>query len=222
MSNEQRKVGMWGEPQEPHVELELEPRAPRGSAVGELSPGQAVCPGCKRQLAAARMELSHGALMCKTCIQNQQMRYAAPSSASGSASGSGFVLAPIGGAIGALVGAGIWAAIAIATNLGIGYIAVLVGVLTGMGVRWGAGGQRGAGLQVLAAALAFAGLVAAKYIIFTYVVVDLGHKKGIDVGMFDARLLSSFPSLLVKMISPFDALFAFLAVAAAARTCKPT
>jgi len=220
MSNEQRKVGMWGEPQEPHVELELEPRAPRGHAVGELPPGQAVCPGCKRQLAAARMEFSHGALMCKTCIH---MQHARPAAGSAAASGpAGFVLAPIAGVVGALVGAGIWATIAIVTELEVGYVAVLVGALAGLGVRWGAGGQRGAGLQVLAGLLAFAGLVAAKYMIFAYVVIQVGHKQGVDLGVFSHVLTSNFPSLLMKTLGPLDALFACLAVAAAARACKPT
>jgi len=223
MSNEQRKVGMWGEPQEELVELALEPREPRGAPGADqaVAPGQAMCPGCKRHLEAARMELSNGALMCKTCIQNQRMAYAAPARASASGS-TGFVLAPIAGAVGAMVGAGIWAAIAIATDFEVGYVAVLVGFLAGLGVRWGAGGQGSAGLQVLAAILAFAGMLAAKYFIFAYVVIQMGHKEGIDVAFFNHALWSMFPSLLVETVGPLDALFAFLAVAAAARACKPT
>lgn len=221
-SNDERKVGMWGEPREEQVELALEPREPRGARISDqvLAPGQASCPGCKRQLEAARMEFLNGVLMCKTCIQNQRTAYAAPVRSSGSV--GGLVTALIGGSVGALVGAAAWAAITIATDVEVGYVAVLVGFLAGIGVRWGAGDRRSPGLQVLAAILAFVGMLAAKYFIFAYVLIQMAHKQGVDVGFFNHALWSNFPDLLVKTLSPFDALFAFLAVAAAARACKPT
>jgi hypothetical protein len=221
MSNEQLKVGRWGEPQEDQVELALEPREPRRPEVADpvVTPGHARCVGCKRDLDPARMVLTDGELMCKTCIQNRQSTYAAPATAVRSA--SGLVTAIIGGAIGALVGGGIWAGIAIVTDLEVGYVAVLVGFLAGMGVRWGAGDRRSQGLQVLAAAFAIAGMLAAKYFVVAYVMVKIGHNEGLDIGMFHELIWRSFPTLLGEMLGPLDAVFAVLAVLAAARACKP-
>lgn len=226
MSNDQRKVGMWGEPREDQVELALEPREPRAAEVADAAvaqapgPGQATCAGCQRNLDVIRMELSNGQLMCKTCIHNQ--RTASVPAAPDAVSVSGLAASAIGGAVGALAGGGVWAGIAIATDFEVGYVAVLVGFLAGMGVRWGAGGRRGPGLQLLAAVLAIAGMLAAKYFIFAYVLIGMGHKQGVDIGVFDHMVWSNFPALLGETVGVFDALFAFLAVAAAARACKPT
>jgi len=221
MSNEQPKLGTWGEPLEDQVDLALEPRdplSPRRASDPVVAPGQAMCVGCKRNLDPARMVLTNGELMCKTCIQNRPATYAAPASAGGSA--SRLLTATISGALGALAGGGIWAGIAIVTDLEVGYVAVLVGFLAGMGVRWGAGGQRGPGLQLLAATLAVIGMLAAKYFIVAYVMVQIGHNEGLDIGMFHEVIWRSFPTLLGEMLGPLDALFAVLAVAAAARACK--
>jgi hypothetical protein len=170
------------------------------------------------------MELVKDQLMCKTCIQNRRMApvvygsVGRAAAAVGSATGN-LMLGVIGGAVGAVIGGAIWAAIAIATDFEVGYVAVLVGFLAGAGVRWGAG--RGAGLRLLAAVLAIGGMLAAKYFMLAYAVIELGHEQGIGVSVLDGKMLSIFPTLLVKTASPFDALFAFLAVAAAARACKP-
>ena len=222
MSNEERRVGMWGESLGDHVELELEPREPRAAAVGDqaTAPGEAVCAGCKRSLDRARMELSGGQLMCKTCINNRRATYVPSASASVASSAGGLTLGVIGGAVGALLGAAIWAAVAIMTEREIGYVAVLVGFLAGAGVRWGA--DRGSSQRLLAGLLAIAGMIVAKYIVFAYVVIQFAHKSGVEIGAFNTALLSNFPKALVETASPFDALFAFLAIAAAARTCKPT
>ncbi|MBC7977690.1 MAG: hypothetical protein H7138_22155 [Myxococcales bacterium] len=165
------------------------------------------------------MEFLDGTLMCKTCIQNQRMRPVPP--ASDPVSVGGMVASAIGGAIGAVAGGGIWAAIAIATNLEVGYIAILVGFLAGMGVQLGAGRRGDQGQQVLAAILAFAGLLAAKYFLFAYVVIQMGAEHGIDVDFIDHALLSRFPAMLAETVGPFDAVFAFIAIAAAVRTAKP-
>jgi hypothetical protein len=119
--------------------------------------------------------------------------------------------AVLGGLAGALAGAMLWAAIAVITDLEVGYVAVLVGALTGIGVRFGARAPA-PGLQVLAAALALAGLVAAKYAIVAWVV-----SRELGMSPFDPAIARMFGDLFGELLSPFDALWAFLAIGAAYR-----
>lgn len=134
------------------------------------------------------------------------------------ASGSGAPRLPLalaGGAVGALVGAGVWAAIAVFTNFEVGYVAVLVGYLAGLGVRLGAGGARGKALQVMAAGLALGGLVVAKYFTFAHFFAQMLAEEGIQAGPFHPEILTVFPRALPEMLSPFDLLWVALAMATA-------
>jgi mannose/fructose/N-acetylgalactosamine-specific phosphotransferase system component IID len=124
------------------------------------------------------------------------------------------------GAAGALVGAVVWAAIMVATEFEVGYVAVLVGFLTGIGVRTGAGKARDGVLPVLSAGLAIAGLFVAKFMFVSYMVVSSYGERGVDVGYFDSIVLDTFGQILPKLVSPLDALFVFLAVGAAMRPVK--
>jgi hypothetical protein len=173
------------------------------------------CSLCQREVARPTTYLVNGQISCGECVANVQAELAAQVPG-----GANLLVAAAGGLAGALVGAAVWAAVAIATNFEVGYIAVLVGFLAGLGVKMGARTQRGALLQYLAAGLAVVGLLAAKYIIFAYAMVKFGHEQGVDISYFDGRLLSVFPSALGEMVNAFDALFLILALMAAYRVPK--
>jgi hypothetical protein len=175
----------------------------------------AMCSLCQGQVPRATTYLVNAHVSCADCAAKVRAELAAQVPG-----GSNLLVAVVGGLVGALAGAMVWAGVAIATNFEVGYIAVLVGFLAGLGVKKGAGPQRGALLQYLAASLAVMGLLAAKYLVFAYAVVKLGHERGIDLGYLDGRVLSAFPDALGEMVSAFDALFLVLALMAAYRVPK--
>ncbi|MBA3818205.1 MAG: hypothetical protein H0X17_04890, partial [Deltaproteobacteria bacterium] len=76
-----------------------------------------------------------------------------------------YPLAFAGGLAGAIVGAAVWAGIAVVTDFEVGYVAILVGFLAGLGVRVAAGKKRSLGMQLMASVLAIVGLLLAKYMI---------------------------------------------------------
>jgi hypothetical protein len=125
-----------------------------------------------------------------------------------------------GGVLAALLCGAAWAAIAVATKLEIGYAAVGVGLATGWGVVLGAGQKRGKNLQWLALGCSVLGLVVGKYFILAHAVIT--HMDGAsDVSYFDPRLVSLFFEHLTDMLSPFDALWAFIALRIAWRVPRP-
>lgn len=131
-------------------------------------------------------------------------------------------LAMVLGAGGAVLGAGVWAAIVVATNFEVGYVAVLVGFLAGVGVKFGAGSGRGQALQMLAALLAVLGLLLAKYFIFAWFVSQAVAARGGAVAWYDPSLIPLFPRSLSSLLSPFDLLWLFIAISAAYRVPAPS
>ncbi len=127
-------------------------------------------------------------------------------------------LAALAGFVGAAVGAAAWAALTAATGLEIGYAAVGVGLLAGLGVKLGARGKRGGWLPHLAVGIALLGLVLAKYFVFVYLVADATRgQPGTGLLPLLVASLVLFPSMLVRMVSPFDLLWVLFAVSAAWR-----
>jgi hypothetical protein len=133
----------------------------------------------------------------------------------------GFVPAAVGGLVGAVAGALAWAAIAILSGYEIGYVAVLVGWLAGHGVRIGARGARGRGLQTVAVALSLLGLLLAKYFLVAHYTVVAFAEEGTQISYLDPRLALMFPFVLPDLMSPFDILWVLLAVGAAMRGPAP-
>jgi hypothetical protein len=123
----------------------------------------------------------------------------------------------VGGLVGALLGAAIFAGIGIATDHAIGYVAVLVGFLTGRGVKLGARGAFAPSLQLLAGGLAVFGIVASKYIMLAYV-----FSEEAAISPLSGRVFDAFVSHFGELLSPFDLLWVGLAFAAAARASKPS
>jgi hypothetical protein len=121
------------------------------------------------------------------------------------------------GLAGAALGAGVWAAISIVTTMEIGYVAILVGFLSGAGVALGARGMRGMPLPPIAALCAVLGLVGAKYAIVAHVVVEQAAAQGEIISHLDPRILSIFAEFAGDLVSPFDLLWVALAVGAAWR-----
>lgn len=177
--------------------------------------GGALCPLCGVPLGSDRV-LANGTPVCGNCAGNLQRELDAQVG-----TWSDLPLAAAGGLVGASIGAAIWAAIVIATNFEVGYVAVLVGFLTGMGVKV-ATGKRGNDLQLTAAVLAIVGLLIAKYLIFAWLMSQASATQGNPIAWYDPRLIPLFPRLIVQMSSPFDLLWIFIAVSAAYRVPAPS
>lgn len=101
-----------------------------------------VCGLCNAEVARSSSYIVNARMACSSCVATLQRELAAQTPG-----GTNFVVAVAGGLAGALVGAAVWAGVAIATGLEVGYVAVLVGFLTGLGVKFGAGKQRGPALR---------------------------------------------------------------------------
>jgi hypothetical protein len=127
----------------------------------------------------------------------------------------------VGGAAGALLGAILWAAVAVITDLEVGYVAIGVGWLAAMGVVLGAGGKKGAPLQVVAVICAAAGLLLGKYFTVAHVIRTLAPAEA-EVGYLDPRVFQIFFENLPEFLSPFDALWLILALGIAFRIPRPT
>jgi hypothetical protein len=182
------------------------------SSVADPATLRVACTLCGVEIPKATVKWVNGRPACSECVNRVRSELAAQAPTP-----AAFPLAIVGGTVGALAGAAVWVGIAVAANVEVGWIAVLVGWLAGQGVKLGANGKRGMPLQVLACILAVVGMFAAKYGIFAHEWV-----KQMGGSYFSSAALSVFPDILPKMITAFDALFAVLAVMAAFRVPKAT
>lgn len=174
------------------------------------------CELCSAAVAVNDAKLANGHRVCAACAQQLQAELA-----NASAPPDVLPRAIAMGALGALVGAGVWALVLILTDFEIGYLAVLVGFLAGMGVKYGARGATGRHLQKAAVACTFVGLVATKYLVFAHYLSAAAAKEGVQLGYFSAGMLLTFPRALGSMLSPFDLLWLFLAFSSAWRVPAP-
>lgn len=130
----------------------------------------------------------------------------------------------ISGAIGALIGAAIagfiWYLIVRLTGFEIGYMALGVGILTGLGAIIGGRGALGLGIQLLAAGAAVVGILWAKYMYFgpkihEYLVQELGPEVAATVRLFDQDRWDTFWTMLGDTWGGYDFIWVALAVYAA-------
>ncbi|TWT52312.1 hypothetical protein KOR42_29980 [Thalassoglobus neptunius] len=78
----------------------------------------------------------------------------------------------IGGLIGAAIGAAVWIAVVHFANYEVGYIALLVGFLAGIGVRTVAGDEVGIGPGIAAVGAAAFAMLIAKYVLVSIVIAQ--------------------------------------------------
>lgn len=142
------------------------------------------CPSCGQRL-------NEGAMVCMGCGFNVQSgraiktvardkkksgKGAGAGAASLGAKAGGMALAPvlplIGAVIGGAIGAAVWAGIAYQFNYEIGWIAIGVGFLCGLGAAIGARGEGGALTGGMAALVAMASISAGKYAAVSWAVND--------------------------------------------------
>ncbi len=132
-------------------------------------------------------------------------------------SGSALVPAILGGLLAAVVGGAIWGGIAIFTGYEVGYVALGVGFLCGMGVVMFTGGKKGMPLQMIAIVTSVLGIVIGKYMSFFESVKDVvAAERGAEavetLSMFSMDMVQFFGENITAMASGIDALWIVLAV----------
>ena len=132
-------------------------------------------------------------------------------------SGSALVPAILGGLLAAVVGGAIWGGIAILTGYEVGYVALGVGFLCGMGVVMFTGGKKGMPLQMIAVVASVLGIVIGKYMSFFESVKDVvAAERGAEavetISMFSMDMVQFFGENITTMASGIDALWIVLAV----------
>ncbi len=183
----------------------------------EAAVAVAACSLCQNPLAAGAGTSINGNPVCASCAAQVQAELEAEQQV-----GARFPLALAGGAAGALVGAIIWAVIVVVTNYEIGYVAVLVGYLAGLGVKLGAGKGRSQTLQIAAAGMSVFGLVIAKYFIFAHFVISDPQSAELGMSYFSPVLFIVFVQNIGSALSAFDLLWIAFALMTAWRLPAPS
>ena len=143
-----------------------------------------------------------------------------PITADSSSSGAiSYIGAIIGGIIGAAIGGAIWAGVAIVGDVEIGFLAILVGVLAGMGVNLGSGRVGGLPYQIISVVLATLGIMIGKFITVYHfvqlgVVQEFGQEAWNEFGysILSGEYLQDFMAILPETLEILDILFFGLAI----------
>jgi hypothetical protein len=117
------------------------------------------------------------------------------------------------GAVAALIGAIIWGVVTAATGFQIGFMAIGVGFLVGVGVRIGGGGS-GTAFKASGALLAVLGCLAGNLFAGCFGVADyLAQETGEAVSFLDVLLTPAiWPAIMEAMFHPMDILFYLIAI----------
>ena len=118
--------------------------------------------------------------------------------------------------LGAMLAAGIWLGLAVVAGIGVevGYPALLVGLLAGMGMKFGYGETPSFLAGVVAAGMSLAGIFASKGLIFDYLrsQFQAETKQGNSL----EEVASNFvPDTMMQMFGAYDILFIVIAMGAA-------
>ena len=119
-------------------------------------PGTDACTLCGQPITGATHRVS-GAIACGRCAESaRRMPPQMQPPASSSTTENGFLPSLFTGLIGAAVGMALYSAVEILTNLRIGYMSLLVGLIVAKAVLIGSKGIGGRQYQITAAALTYA------------------------------------------------------------------
>lgn len=132
-------------------------------------------------------------------------------------------LSLVGGLIGAAIGAGIWAAVAYFLDMEVGYVAIIMGFLSGFGAVLLSGGKRGAGIGLIAVVTALAGIATGKYLAVYFIVLrEASNIYGVEmseamslVPILDGETMTEMIAIIRDTFEILDLLFIGLAILAA-------
>ena len=171
-----------------------------------------VCVACKQVLSDEYYH-AEGQVVCPLCAQRIQAQQQAPPTIS-------IVPAALYGAGAALAGCVLYAAVAIVTDLQIGIIAIVVGMMVGKAIRHASRGLGGRRQQILAVALTYLGITTSYIPVFIYDVnkhpEQFQQQRATKGGSTQDRPPGSDTSNAPSRMSPGAALLYLLALVLAA------
>ena len=144
-----------------------------------------------------------------------------PASVSVESSGS-IALGVVGGVVAAIVTGIVWALIVVVTDYEIGFAALGVGFVCGLGtILLGSG--RGVQFQVVAVLTSILGIIIGKYGMYyhyftQYVTEEYGEEALINISIFSGAVIGDFLSAIGSMLGGYDILWLILAVTTAWKT----
>lgn len=115
----------------------------------------------------------------------------------------------ITGALAALVGAAVWALVTVLTKTQIGWLAIGIGALVGVAVRWSGRGFE-IRYAILGAALAFAGVFVGNFLTIIGLISNLNGQSFFTI--LQSFPYSKLPALMQETFQPMDVLFYALAI----------
>ena len=129
-------------------------------------------------------------------------------------------------AITAFLGAAVWAGVSVFGQVEIGILAWGLGYIIGMAVLQGAAGRKGVFLQMMAVIFSLLSIIGGKYMAFAYVAIgsvakEHGAAVANKLGPLSFRVISSFVLSIPEIMSVYDGLWIFLAVASAWAILEP-
>lgn len=201
-----QKLKQAAPPPAPEADVEMMSRLIDDSA----AKGANACPACRRPWKESASICTHCGFnketgrMLGTHVQKPDK---GPSAAAQAASaGLAPVFAAVGATVGGLVGAGIWAGVAYQMHVEVGYIAWVVGGLTGLGAAIGARHHAGILSGMIAVIAAVASILLAKFMFVAWILADAG----VDTSEVSAQ------AGITATLSMHDIIFFLLAIVTAA------
>ena len=129
-------------------------------------------------------------------------------------------------AITAFLGAAVWAGVAVFGKMEFGILAWGLGYVIGMAVLQGASCKKGVFLQLVAVIFSLLSIVGGKYMAFAYMAIgsvakEHGAAAANTLSPLSFKVISAFVVSIPEMLSPYDGLWIFLAVASAWSILEP-
>lgn len=123
------------------------------------------CSACQKPTCRKCRKMTQGKRVCTSCFDRIEAERRVQE-----AVGPNLPLALAAGLVAALVSGAIWAVISVVANVEVGYVALGVGWLAGIGVVVGGGGKKATVLQFMAVGCALLGLLLGKYFTMAHAV----------------------------------------------------
>lgn len=128
------------------------------------------------------------------------------------------------GVVAGIVSGIVWYYVAVLTGYEIGYLALGMGYLVGMGVHLGSGKKRGQNLQIISAIIAFLTIVITEKFIVQhgvseYIAQNPTQFEGVDTSLIKVSVFS--PLFWTTIASPIGLLIYAFGIYVASKICKP-
>ena len=140
------------------------------------TPSATRCGRCQAALNESERVTAGDRVFCRTCydILKLQLR----TGVAAMSQDINYPMAAVGALLGGIVGALAWWGVTVLTKIGLGLVAVVIGLLVGHGTLRFAGGKRSVGLQIMAVAVGTLSFLVAVYLVNMTFINELLAQRG--------------------------------------------